>query len=107
MHWPKVRARTATPVLTVTTWVTPGIRSTSRRLRTRTGVPLRVGARHTIVGSAPLTCRSVVKSLRPVTAATASTRLVGRPTTLKSPWALSCTSTAPGRERAARVASSA
>ena len=60
MHWPNVSARTATPVLTVATWVTPGICSTASWLRTRTGVPLSVGARQTMVGRAPSTCRSVV-----------------------------------------------
>ena len=106
MHWPKVFARTATPKLTCATWVTPGIRRTLPLLRTRTGVPLSVGARQTMVGRAPLTFRSVVKSFRPVTAARASTRLVGVPTTVKSASPLSCTSTARSTVPAARVASS-
>ena len=33
MHWPKVRARTATPVSTMATSVTPGIALTAARLR--------------------------------------------------------------------------
>ena len=55
MHCPKVRPRTATPVEIVTTSVMPGILSTWARLLTRFTVPLIVGGRHTIVGSAPLT----------------------------------------------------
>ncbi len=37
MHWPKVRARTATPVETTAMPLTPGIRATWLRLRSRRG----------------------------------------------------------------------
>jgi hypothetical protein len=93
MHWPNVRARTATPVETFATWVTPGIASTSARLRIRFGVPLSRGARQIIAGSAPGTCRSSANFLRPVTASSASVRPCGFPITSKSADALSVTST--------------
>ena len=60
MHWPKVSARTATPVSTTAMVRTPGIAATTSRLSSRFGVPLSVGARQTMVGSASLTLRSVV-----------------------------------------------
>ena len=78
---------------TTATSVTPGIASTALRLRRARGDPFSVGGRHTMVGSASGTSRSVVKSFAPVTAARASTRLVGVPTTAKSDAALSSTST--------------
>ncbi len=58
MHWPKVSARTATPPGTncvcgmIATSVTPAIALTWARLVTATALPLIVGGRHTIVGSA-------------------------------------------------------
>ncbi len=76
------------------------------RLRILVGLPLSVGARQTMVGSAPATCRSVVNVLRPVTAASASTRLWDLPMTAKSAASLSTTSTLRVVEDAARVASS-
>ena len=84
MHWPNVRARTATPVGTTPTCVTPGIVLTLAALRTLTGLPFRAGARHTMVGSAFLTLRSIAKVLRPVTASSASIRRCGVPTTVRS-----------------------
>lgn len=39
MHWPKVAARTATPVDTIATSVTPGIACTAARFRTPRTVP--------------------------------------------------------------------
>src|SRR3954465_12143269 len=82
-HWPNVRARTATPVEMTPTCVTPGIDRTCEMLLTHLTVPLIVGGRHTIVGSAPGTWWSIVNFLRPVTASRASTRLYGLPITLK------------------------
>jgi hypothetical protein len=93
MHWPNVRARTATPVLTLTTSVTPGIASTFFLFRIFTGVPFSVGARQIIVGFAPLTRRSRVNVFWPVTAARASVRLCGVPITVKSDVALRSTAT--------------
>ena len=61
---------------TTATSVMPGIARTSAALRTDRTVPLIVGGRHTIVGSAPGTSRSMANFLRPVTAARASTRLL-------------------------------
>ena len=58
MHWPNVRARTATPVATMATSVTPGIARTSSSLPIDTGTPLMVGGRQTIVGRASGTWRS-------------------------------------------------
>ena len=80
MHWPNVWARTATPPATycvcgmITTSVTPGIALTAARLRTARRVPLIVGGRQTIVGSAPGTSRSIANCLWPVTMSWASTR---------------------------------
>ena len=98
MHWPNVRARTATPVGTMPTCVTPGIALTFAALRTLTGLPLRAGARHTIVGSAFLTLRSMANVLRPVTASSASIRRCGVPTTLRSRDSSRVTSTSRVRE---------
>ena len=106
MHWPKVRARTATPVEIVTTSVTPGIVRTSSALATERTVPLMVGGRQTIVGSASGTWRSIVNFLRPVTAARASTRLRGVPITVKSVSGLRVTFTGSVRTLAARPARS-
>ena len=83
MHWPKVSARTATPVSTRAMLRTPGISETASRLSSRFGVPLSVGARQTMVGSASLTLRSVVKVFLPVTASCASSRLWPTPITRK------------------------
>jgi hypothetical protein len=81
MHWPKVLARTAMPVSTCATCVTPGIASTAALFLTDLGVPLSVGGRHTIVGSASGTSRSIANFFLPVTMSRASTRLVGLPIT--------------------------
>lgn len=99
MHWPKVSARTATPVSIGTTSVTPGMAVTSARLATAPGLPLMVGGRQTMVGFAPGTSRSIANFLRPVTASRASIRSWGRPMTVKSSRAVSRTST--GSERVA------
>ncbi len=80
MHWPKVRARTATPLSTSATWVTPGTASTAASLRSRTGRPRCVGGRATIVGRASGTTRSPVYRSSPVTMARASIRFCGVPT---------------------------
>ena len=80
MHWPKVAPRTATPVDTVTTSVIPGIALTAARLATDRTVPLIVGGRQTIVGMAFGTCMSIANFFWPVTAAKASTRPSGVPT---------------------------
>ena len=74
MHWPKVAARTATPVEITATSVTPGMARISPRLATEPTLPLIVGGRHTMVGMASGTFRSSVNRLRPVTAARASIR---------------------------------
>ena len=107
MHCPNVSARTATPVSTRATSWTPGIARTRRWLRSRRGVPLSVGARQTIVGSAPATWRSVTYCLRPVTASRASIRGRPTPTTRKSAGSLSRTSTGRVVVLAAARASSA
>ena len=71
MHCPNVCARTATPPGTnfvcgmIATSVTPGIAFTCAALLTLSAVPLIVGGRHTIVGSAPGTSRSIANCLRP------------------------------------------
>ena len=93
MHWPKVLARTAMPVGTCATWVTPFIFRICFSLRSRTGRPRCVGGRQTIVGLAPLTCRSVEKSFCPVTAALASVRLRPVPMTRYSSRGRSVTPT--------------
>ncbi|WP_440902101.1 hypothetical protein, partial [Actinosynnema sp.] len=80
-HCPKVCARTATPVDTTATSVTPGIARTCARLSTVDTRPLVVGGRHTVVGFAPGASRSIVNRLRPVTASSASTRVQGVPMT--------------------------
>jgi hypothetical protein len=49
-----------------------------------------VGGRHTIVGSAPGTSRSIANSLRPVTMSSASRRFCGVPIRSKSDCAFSC-----------------
>ncbi len=106
MHCPKVLARTAMPVSTMATFRTPGIARISRLLRSRLGVPLSVGGRQTIVGSAPGTWRSIAKSFCPVTARRASSRLRGWPMTEKSVAALSSTWTGRSVALAALLASS-
>ena len=93
MHCPNVCARTATPVSTGATWVTPGIARTSAWLRSRLGVPFSVGGRQTMVGRAPGTSRSVVNFLAPVTASRASIRLRGVPMTVCCSRVRSSTST--------------
>ena len=55
-----------------------------RGCRRATTVPLIVGGRQTIVGSAPGTSRSIANCLRPVTMSSASIRFCGVPTTSKS-----------------------
>jgi hypothetical protein len=90
---PKVRARTATPVETTSTSVTPGMSRTSSRFRTRSGVPFRSGARQMTVGSASGTFRSVANFFRPVTIARASVLFCGLPMIRKSSSALRTTST--------------
>ncbi len=83
MHWPKVRPRTATPVETATTSVMPGIAfDRGQVLHRRRTVPLIVGGRQTMVGSAPGTSRSIANFLRPVTTSRASIRLRGVPMTV-------------------------
>lgn len=52
MHWPNVSPRTATPCLTVTTSVMPGMFLTASAFATETTVPLTVGGLRTIVGLA-------------------------------------------------------
>ncbi len=52
MHCPNVAPRTATPVETIATSVMPGMALTAARFDTDFGVPLIVGARRTMVGSA-------------------------------------------------------
>jgi hypothetical protein len=91
MHCPNVAPRTATPVDTIATSVMPGMASTADRLLTDRTVPLMVGGRHVIVGIAPGTSRSIANFLRPVTAASASMRLCGVPTTVKSGASVNCT----------------
>ena len=106
MHCPKVLARTAMPVGTCATWVTPFIFRIFLRLRSRTGRPRCVGGRQTIVGLAPLTSRSVAKSFWPVTAARASVRLRPVPMTRYSSRGRSVTPTCLTTWLAASVASS-
>src|SRR4051794_3541397 len=84
MHWPNVAARTATPVGTTATSVTPGMARTAAAFATLITVPLMVGGRHTMAGSAPGTTWSMAKVLRPVTMSTASTRVCGVPMTLNA-----------------------
>ena len=107
MHCPKVSARTATPVSTMARSWTPRIPDTCLRLSSRFGVPLSVGARQTIVGSASLIRRSVVKVFLPVTASRASNRFWPTPTTRNVLASFSVTSTARPRFAAAALASSA
>ena len=95
MHWPNVLPRTATPPATKLVWgmiatsVIPGIAWTAARLRTALRLPLIVGGRHSIVGSAPGTSRSIANCLRPVTASSASIRRCGVPTSLSCDCGLS------------------
>jgi hypothetical protein len=118
MHCPKVRARTATAEDVVprpgsasveisTTSVTPGIERTSSRLSIDSTVPLIVGGRAIIVGSASGTSRSIVYFLRPVTAATTSSRRCSVPMTLNSSVGLSSATASRVTSLAAAVASSA
>lgn len=93
MHWPKVRPRTATPVETGTASVMPGIARTSARFSTERTVPLIVGGRHTIVGSASGTRRSIANVLRPVTASSASILPRPVPMTVNSEGSFSTTET--------------
>lgn len=106
MHCPKVLARTATPVSIMATWVTPGMARTAALFLILRGEPLRVGGRHTMVGSAPGTSRSIANFFLPVTMARPSTRLVGVPMTLNAAVSLSSTSTSLVVGLAALVASS-
>ena len=106
MHCPKVVARTATPVSTTATWVTPGSCRMAAWLLSRFGVPPWVGARQTMVGRASGTSRSVVNFFAPVTASRASVRLSGLPMTLNSRLGRSRTSTASTTWLAASVARS-
>lgn len=106
MHWPKVRPRTATPVETVTTSVTPGMARTSARLATERTVPLMVGGRQTMVGRASGTWRSIANFLRPVTASRASTRRCPVPMTRNRARSLRVTATAVSDSAAAFAASS-
>ena len=106
MHWPKVRARTAMPREVLATCVTPSMRRILARFSSRRGVPLSVGGRQTMVGSAPSTRRSIEKSFWPVTAARASSRSYGWPTTVKSEGSFSPTSISVGNGCAASSASS-
>ena len=62
-------------------------------LLSRFGVPLSVGARQTMVGSAPLTFRSVVNVFLPVIASRASVRPWPVPITRKDELSLRVTST--------------
>ena len=105
MHCPKVSARTATPVSTIAMSWTPGSPDTWARLSSRFGVPLSVGARQTIVGSASLTRRSVVNVFLPVTASSASSRFWPTPTTRNALASLRVTSTLRPRFAAAALAS--
>ena len=75
------------------TSVTPGIARTAASLRSCFGVPLSVGGRHTIVGSASGTSRSIANFFCPVTMSRASTRFAGVPMTVKESRSLSSTST--------------
>ena len=65
MHCPNVLPRTATPPATyvvcpmIATSVMPGMRLTSAALRMPSALPLIVGARQTIVGSASGTSMSI------------------------------------------------
>ena len=93
MHWPKVFARTATPVSTWATSVTPGIAVTSAALRIDCGEPFSVGGRQTMVGSASGTSRSIENFFLPVTMSRASSRLTGLPIFSKPARPLSLTST--------------
>lgn len=68
----------------IATSVTPGSFSTSALLRTAFGVPLSVGGRQIIVGSAPGTSRSIANCFLPVTMSSASSRVCGLPSTLNS-----------------------
>ncbi len=106
MHCPNVFARTAIPVEIWATCVTPGRARTDALLRRRRGVPFRVGARQTMVGSAPLIWRSIENCLRPVTASRASSRLRGVPTTVKSSSDFRVTSTSRSLSSAAASARS-
>ena len=91
MHWPKVWPRTATPVEMTATSVIPGIALTAARFATDRTVPLIVGGRQTIVGSALGTARSIVNVLRPVTASSASIRFCGVPISANADVGFSCT----------------
>jgi hypothetical protein len=84
--------------------VTPGIARTSARFATDPTVPLMVGARHTIVGLAPATSRSIANVLRPVTASRASMRFRGVPMTVKAAVGVSSTATGSVRVAAAFAA---
>ncbi len=106
MHWPKVRARTAMPVAIRATSVTPGIARIAFSLRSDLGVPLSVGGRHTMVGSASGTSRSIENFFLPVTMSRASTRLTGLPMTSKELRGFRSTSTFFVVGEAAFVASS-
>ena len=107
MHWPKVRAPTATPVGSIATWLTPGIARTAALFRIAWGEPFSVGARQSIVGTAPgATSRSIANFFAPVTMSWASTRLCGLPMTAKLVRGLRSTRTGLSVVLAALAASS-
>ena len=111
MHCPNVVARTATPPGTncvcgmIATSVTPSIAMTCASFRTASAVPLIVGGRQTIVGSAPGTSRSIANCFVPVTISSASIRGCGVPTSVCCEAGFSCASTACVREAAAALVS--
>ena len=75
-------------------------------MRSDLGVPLSVGGRHTMVGSASGTSRSIANFFLPVTMSRASTRLTGLPMTSKELRGFRSTSTFFVVGEAAFVASS-
>ena len=106
MHCPNVAARIATPCGSTATSVTPGMARTADLLFTETTVPLIVGGRATIVGSAPGTRRSMANCLRPVTMSAASIRLCAVPRMVKLDTGFSVAVIALVEVAAAAVASS-
>ncbi len=90
---------------TITTSVTPGIAWTLAWLRTDSALPLMVGGRHSIVGSAPGTLRSIANCLAPVTMSCPSIRLCGVPTIVCCDAGFSATCIRVVRLTAARLVS--
>src|SRR5690625_7735864 len=93
MHWPKVCARTATPVSIAATSVTPGIANTAEVFCTFCTEPLIVGGRQIMVGLASLISRSIAYFFRPVTARSTERRFCGVPMTENSELGLRSTDT--------------